>query len=149
MKHYFKLFLALTYLFSTFSYGQVNYDDAINIQQMAKELYFIKALNIEVEKDLYENVTLKYDEKLDKIALERANSLLNDLENNNEIYRGANGAQIKNYGEKQLPAGLNISPVIKPLGTRIMKSNNAIITPTLGGISNIEYKGNAVLNANR
>jgi len=54
-----------------------------------------------------------------------------------------------NYGEKQLPAGLNISPVIKPLGTRVMKSNNSTITPTLGGISNCEYKGNAVLNANR
>ena len=38
----------------------------------------------------------------------------------------------------------------KPLpGTRVMISNNAVIKPTLGGIENIPYKGNAVLNANR
>ena len=55
------------------------------------------------------------------------------------------------YGEKQMPAGLkNPRCGCNPLpGTRVMKSNNAVITPTLGGISNIEYKGNAVLNANR
>ena len=53
------------------------------------------------------------------------------------------------YGEKQKPAGVNISPAMKPLGTRIMKSNNLVIKPTLGGISNCEYKGNAVLNANK
>jgi|TARA_R110001592_G_scaffold352727_1_gene650871 hypothetical protein len=52
-------------------------------------------------------------------------------------------------GEYQKPAGVDISPAIKPLGTRVMKSNNSTITPTLGGISNCEYKGNAVLNANR
>jgi len=50
-----------------------------------------------------------------------------------------------------MPAGIkNPRCMVKPLpGTRVMKSNNAVITPTLGGISNIEYKGNAVLNANR
>ena len=38
----------------------------------------------------------------------------------------------------------------KPLpGTRVMMSNNAVIKPTLGGVENIEYKGNAVLNANK
>ena len=52
-------------------------------------------------------------------------------------------------GEYQKPAGVDISPAMKPLGTRIMKSNNAVITPNLGSISNCEYKGNAVLNANR
>jgi len=30
-----------------------------------------------------------------------------------------------------------------------MRSNNSTIKPTLGGISNIEYKGNPVLNANK
>ena len=61
-----------------------------------------------------------------------------------------------NYeGEKIDPAtytaGIkNPRCMVKPLpGTRTMKSNNAVITPTLGGISNIEYKGNAVLNANK
>ena len=55
------------------------------------------------------------------------------------------------YGEKQAPAGLvNPRCGCNPIaGTRVMKTNNAVITPTLGGISNIEYKGNAVLNANR
>lgn len=52
-------------------------------------------------------------------------------------------------GEYQKPAGVDKSPAKKPLGTRIMKSNNSTITPTLGGISNCEYKGNAVLNANK
>ena len=38
----------------------------------------------------------------------------------------------------------------KPLpGTRVMMSNNAVIKPTLEGIENIAYKGNAVLNANK
>ena len=46
------------------------------------------------------------------------------------------------------------SGVKKPCGcghlpTRVMKANNSNITPTLGGISNIEYKGNPVLKANR
>jgi len=90
MKYLIKLLLPLTYLFSSFCYGQINYSDAINIQQMAKELYWIKALAKEVDKDLYENVPLKYDETLDKIASEKANSLLNDFENNKEIYRGTN-----------------------------------------------------------
>ena len=52
-------------------------------------------------------------------------------------------------GEYQKPAGVDISPAMKPLGTRIMKSNNAVITPNLSGISNCSYKGNPVLNANR
>ena len=53
------------------------------------------------------------------------------------------------YGEMQKPAGVKKPCGCLPVGTRKMKSNNAIITPTLGGISNIEYKGNPVLNANR
>jgi hypothetical protein len=53
------------------------------------------------------------------------------------------------YGEKQMPAGKVLNTAKPILGTRVMKSNNAVIKPTLGGISDIEYKGNAVLNANR
>ena len=53
------------------------------------------------------------------------------------------------YGEKQIPAGVKLPCGCKPLGTRTMKSNNAVITPTLNRIDNIPYKGNAVLNANK
>ena len=35
------------------------------------------------------------------------------------------------YGENQKPAGKDISPKCKPYGTRVMKSNNSTITPTL------------------
>ncbi len=35
------------------------------------------------------------------------------------------------------------------IGTRIMKSNNSTITPTLRQIDNIEYKGNPALLAQR
>lgn len=90
MRNYIKLLLPLTYLFSSICFAQINYDDAVSVQQMAKELYWIKALTKEVEDDTYENVPLKYEEALNKIALERANSLLNDSEKNKKIYRGAN-----------------------------------------------------------
>ena len=53
------------------------------------------------------------------------------------------------YGEKQKPAGVELPCGCEPLGTRVMKSNNSTLTPTLRQIDNIEYKGNAVLNANR
>lgn len=53
------------------------------------------------------------------------------------------------YGETQKPAGVKLDCGCKPLGTRIMKSNNTNIIPTLRKIDNIEYKGNAVLNANK
>ena len=53
------------------------------------------------------------------------------------------------YGEEQRPAGKKLSCGCKPLGTRVMKSNNSTITPTLKRIDNIKYKGNAVLNANK
>tara|TARA_R100000951_G_C2523868_1_gene144301 strand:- start:229 stop:399 length:171 start_codon:yes stop_codon:yes gene_type:complete len=53
------------------------------------------------------------------------------------------------YGEKQKPAGVKLKCGCKPLGTRVMVSNNSTITPTLKSIDNIAYKGNAVLNANR
>ena len=52
------------------------------------------------------------------------------------------------YGEKQKSAGIDISPANKPLGERKMVSNNTTIKTTLK-IDNCEYKGNAVLNANR
>ena len=55
------------------------------------------------------------------------------------------------YGEKQKPAGVELdcgckNPIV---GTRIMRSNNTTIIPTLRQIDNIPYKGNAVLNANK
>jgi hypothetical protein len=53
------------------------------------------------------------------------------------------------YGETQKPAGVKLKSGCGHLGTRVMKSNNAMITPTLRRIDNIPYKGNAVLNANR
>jgi hypothetical protein len=53
------------------------------------------------------------------------------------------------YGENQKPAGKDISPKCKPYGTRVMKSNNSTITPTLKKIDDIEYKGNPALLAQR
>ena len=53
------------------------------------------------------------------------------------------------YGEKQKPAGKALNNGMPVVGTRIMKSNNSTITPTLGGISNCGYKGNACLNAQK
>jgi hypothetical protein len=49
----------------------------------------------------------------------------------------------------QQPAGKKLKCGQKPLGTRTMVSNNSTIMPTLKKIDNIEYKGNAVLNANK
>jgi len=48
-----------------------------------------------------------------------------------------------------MPAGKVLNTAKPIVGTRIMKSNNSTITPTLGGISNCEYKGNSVLNAQK
>ena len=53
------------------------------------------------------------------------------------------------YGEKQKPAGKVLNTAKPIVGTRVMKSNNSTITPTLGGIANCEYKGNPVLNAQK
>ena len=50
------------------------------------------------------------------------------------------------YGEKQKPAGINKSPMQKPLGKRTMESRNTNIKPSLS-IDNIPYKGNANLLA--
>ncbi len=49
----------------------------------------------------------------------------------------------------QFPAEKDISTKCKPYGTRVMKSNNSTITPTLKKIDNIEYKGNPALLAQR
>ena len=46
-------------------------------------------------------------------------------------------------------SGVKLKDNIKPLGTRVMKSNNSTITPTLKQIDNIEYKGNPVMSANK
>ncbi|MBC8436715.1 hypothetical protein H8D85_00160 [bacterium] len=51
-----------------------------------------------------------------------------------------------NYGEQQKPAGVNKSPMQKPLGKRVMESRNSTIKSSLS-IDNCPYKGNAVLNA--
>ena len=56
---------------------------------------------------------------------------------------------MQSYGDKQQPAGKVLNTAKPIVGTRVMKSNNATITPTLGGIKNCGYKGNAVLNANK
>ncbi len=53
------------------------------------------------------------------------------------------------YGEKQKPAGKVLQSGKPVVGTRVMKSNNSTITPTLSHIDNIPYKGNAVLNAQK
>ena len=53
------------------------------------------------------------------------------------------------YGEYQKPAGKKLKCGCKPLGTRTMVSNNSTIMPTLRHNDNIEYKGNAVLLANK
>ena len=50
------------------------------------------------------------------------------------------------YGEKQKPAGVNKSPMQKPLGKRTMESRNVNIKPSLS-IDNCPYKGNPALNA--
>ncbi len=52
------------------------------------------------------------------------------------------------YGEKQIAAGVDKSPVIKPLGTREMESRQTNVESTLR-IDNCPYKGNPALNANR
>mgnify|MGYP000190389215 CR=1 FL=1 len=52
-------------------------------------------------------------------------------------------------GMYQKPAGKKLNCGCKPLGTRVMKSNNSTITPSLERIDNIPYKGNAVLNAQK
>ncbi len=53
------------------------------------------------------------------------------------------------YGEKQVPAGKVLNTAKPIVGTRMMKSNNTTVIPTLRQINNIPYKGNAVLNANQ
>jgi len=52
------------------------------------------------------------------------------------------------YGEKQKPAGVDKSPVEKPLGRRAMKSRSKLIETDLY-IDNCPYKGNALLNAQK
>jgi|TARA_R100000908_G_C3661265_1_gene88413 hypothetical protein len=52
------------------------------------------------------------------------------------------------YGEKQQPAGKDISPAMKPLGKRTMESRNSTIKSSLS-VDNCVYKGNAVLNAQK
>jgi len=49
----------------------------------------------------------------------------------------------------QVGGGIKLPCGCKPAGTRIMRTNNSTIMPTLRKIDNIEYKGNAVLNANK
>ncbi len=52
-------------------------------------------------------------------------------------------------GKSQKSAGKKLN-YAKPIPqTRVMKSTNSTITPTLKKIDNIKYKGNSVLNANK
>ncbi len=53
------------------------------------------------------------------------------------------------YGEKQAPAGKVLNTAKPIVGTRVMRTNNSTITPTLRTIDNVPYKGNAVLNAQK
>jgi len=53
------------------------------------------------------------------------------------------------YGEKQMPAGKECKPCLGPLaGQRSMQSRDVSIKTSLK-LDNIEYKGNAVLRANK
>ena len=52
------------------------------------------------------------------------------------------------YGEKQKPAGKKLDCGCKPFGDRKMISRNPLIVSTLE-MNNIQYNGNAVLNANK
>jgi hypothetical protein len=52
------------------------------------------------------------------------------------------------YGETQKAAGVNKSPVQKPLGKRSMLSRDVNIETSLV-IDNVPYKGNSALNAQR
>jgi len=54
-----------------------------------------------------------------------------------------------NYKEKQKSAGMNLSKPAKKAGTLKMESRNTTIKSTLKIDTNCEYKGNAVLNANK
>ena len=53
------------------------------------------------------------------------------------------------YGEKQMPAGKVLNTAKPIVGTRVMRTNNSTITPTLRTIDNLPYKGNAVLSAQK
>ena len=53
------------------------------------------------------------------------------------------------YGKRKPPSGKGLNTAKPIVGTRDMKSNNSTISPMIGTIDNIPYKGNAVLNANR
>ena len=52
------------------------------------------------------------------------------------------------YGEQQKPAGVNKSPMQKPIGKRVMESKNSTIKPSLI-IDNPPYGGNGALNAQK
>lgn len=54
------------------------------------------------------------------------------------------------YGEKQMPAGVDKSPMkMKGGGMMTMQSRNMAIKPSLRIDTDCEYKGNPVLNAQR
>jgi hypothetical protein len=53
------------------------------------------------------------------------------------------------YGEKQNSAGVDLTKPAKKYGEAKMVSNNTTIKTTLKIDRNCEYKGNAVLNANK
>ena len=49
----------------------------------------------------------------------------------------------------QKPSGKVLNTGKPVVGTRVMRSNNSTIRPTLRKIDNVPYKGNAVLNAQK
>ena len=49
----------------------------------------------------------------------------------------------------QKPAGKVLNTGKPVVSTRVMRSNNSTIMPTLRKIDNVPYKGNAVLNAQK
>ncbi len=52
------------------------------------------------------------------------------------------------YGEKQKPAGVKLECGCKSMGPRSMESRDKTISTALK-LEPVQYKGNAVLNANR
>lgn len=52
------------------------------------------------------------------------------------------------YGEKQMPAGVELKGGKPILGSRTMTSRNKNVEPALT-IDQVPYKGNAALNANK
>lgn len=78
--------LMILLFISSYTYSQIQYDYALKIQQMAKDLYWVESLTEYIEEEeLYQNIKLEYDESLNKVANEKAKLYLDytteELEN--------------------------------------------------------------------